>query len=119
MADDKSDDEVEVVEAAQLSKQQQAEAGAMSNVGGAGDEKEIAISQTTVADTMRQLDLQALQEAMEARKREQALRAVVVKAEDVVIVADQFMLTPEKAERALREFNGDLRATLQGLVDAK
>lgn len=56
-------------------------------------------------------------EAEQKAELERRLASVKVKKEDVELICQEFEITKAKAERVLKENNGDLRAALTYLVN--
>mmetsp|Transcript_7512 Transcript_7512/g.14256 ORF Transcript_7512/g.14256 Transcript_7512/m.14256 type:complete len:187 (+) Transcript_7512:99-659(+) len=70
-----------------------------------------------VQDAMRKLAESSRQEAERQAERDRELAKVVIKPEDVQVIANQFELEKKKAERILREHDGDVVKALCFLVN--
>lgn len=87
------------------------------------DDMRKALEETSKVDPKKCQDaLKKLAETSHANKQEQlkrekALKAVQVKEEDVKYVTEQFLLEKSAADRLLREHGGDLKKTLETLLD--
>ena len=81
--------------------------------GGGAEEAELDSSK--VADALSGLKLTGDDEAARQAK-EKALAAVTVNKADVDLIVAELELTPEEADRALRESGGDVTKTLRALV---
>eukprot|EP00667_Euglena_gracilis_P031103 EG_transcript_44442 len=99
-------------------KEQQA---ALKNVGSAGREDDEAVGTgadgTRVQAAFGVSNMEDVEE-LEKKKLDKALAQVKVSKEDVKLVADELEIDARAAERALKQNNGDLIATLRVLIEA-
>ena len=98
------------------SKQHNTGAADLEKVTDYAEEKEISAGDALEA--FNAINDKRKQEADLKEQREKQLASVKVKKEDVELILNEFEITKLKAERILKENNGDLSAAMKALIDA-
>ncbi|XP_070547108.1 huntingtin-interacting protein K-like [Ptychodera flava] len=79
--------------------------------------EETEIATQDMVDVMNKFGERIRQEKAAKAQREQDLSKVKVKKEDVDLIVNEMEISKSKAERVLREHNGDIVATLTSLTN--
>jgi NACalpha-BTF3-like transcription factor len=102
--------------AAKTSKQHNTGAADLEKVTDYAEEKEISAGDALEA--FNAINDKRKQEADLKEQKEKQLASVKVKKEDVELILNEFEITKLKAERILKENNGDLSAAMKTLINA-
>jgi len=95
----------------------QKEAAQLDSVTDRVSQRELESADTSkIQMAMKNLAAQQIAAKQEAMKIEAELNKVKVSDEDVKIVADQFDITKQRAERMLRECKGDLQQCIRYFI---
>jgi NACalpha-BTF3-like transcription factor len=97
-------------------KQHNTGAADLEKVTDYAEEKEISAGDALEA--FNAINDKRKQEADLKEQREKQLASVKVKKEDVELILNEFEITKLKAERILKENNGDLSAAMKALINA-
>ena len=99
------------------SKQHNSGAADLEKVTDYAEEKEITDG-ANLNDAMNALNDKRKKEADKKAERERQLASVKVKKEDVELIVNELEISKLKAERVLKENNGDLSAALSFLINS-
>ncbi|XP_002738855.1 huntingtin-interacting protein K-like [Saccoglossus kowalevskii] len=112
-----SDGDVEQKQAVSSSKAKKHDSGAADLEKVTDYHEEMEIVSQDMTDAMSHLGDKIKKEKAARAQREQELAKVKVRKEDVDLVVNEMEIPKFKAERILKEHNGDLVATLTALTD--
>lgn len=112
-----ADDEREEQEVSQKNREDAQQAAALDKVTDVHEEKVLRQADTSkVKIAMTKLAEQQYEAREAQRQKDKQLAAVKINESDVTIIAREFELHKKIAERALRENQGDLKATMKALI---
>lgn len=108
------EEEAEEVEVEAQGKSQAEESSALEKLTDVVEEKQM--DENKMKEAFLALTKQEEADKEAERRRDRALAAIKVRKEDVELVAREMELSPQQADRSLREAGGDVAACLQALV---
>ena len=82
------------------------------------EEKEITTDGGNLNDAMNAISDRRRKEAEKKAEHEKQLASVKVKREEVDLIVSEFEISKSKAERVLKEHNGNIAAALSALINA-
>jgi NACalpha-BTF3-like transcription factor len=116
---DNEDGETNSSEKTSIAKHDRSGAADLERITDYAEEKEISAgSLNNAMNAMNAISDKRKTNAEQKAEREKHLASIKVKKEDIEIIVNEFEIAKQRAERVLKENNGDLEAALSSLINA-